>query len=165
METIEVRKEILMLQKIMFHFALMLTSNKDDANDLVQETTLKALNNAQKYTNNLNFKGWVLTIMRNTFINNYRKVVRNQTIINEKEKSISMFHDYDTNLIEENIGAQEIKAAINALPNDLRITFSMHIAGYKYHEIADELKLPIGTVKSRIHFARQKLQQQLREMA
>ena len=73
------------LQANMLNFAYMLTSNRDDAYDLLQDTTLKALDNEDKYAENTNFKGWVFTIMRNIFINNYRRVVRSATVVDRTE--------------------------------------------------------------------------------
>ena len=77
--------KLLSLQGNLLNFAYLLTSNRDDAYDLLQDTTLKALDNEDKYVENVNFKGWVFTIMRNIFINNYRKVVRSATIIRSEE--------------------------------------------------------------------------------
>ena len=73
------------LQGNMLNFAYMLTSNRDDANDLLQDTMVKALDNADKYVENTNFKGWVFTIMRNIFINNYRRIARSATVIDQTE--------------------------------------------------------------------------------
>lgn len=75
--------KLLDLQDNLLNFAYLLTSNRDDAYDLLQDTTLKALDNEDKYVENVNFKGWVFTIMRNIFINNYRKVVRSATVIDQ----------------------------------------------------------------------------------
>ena len=77
--------KLLDMQKNLLSFAYILTSNRDDAYDLLQDTTLKALDNEDKYVDNVNFKGWVFTIMRNIFINNYRKVVRSATVIDQTE--------------------------------------------------------------------------------
>ena len=73
------------LQSNMLNFAYMLTSNRDDAYDLLQDTMLKALDNQDKYVDNTNFKGWVFTIMRNIFINNYRRASRTATVIDQTE--------------------------------------------------------------------------------
>ena len=150
--------KLLDLQDNLLNFAYLLTSNRDDAYDLLQDTTLKALDNEDKYVENVNFKGWVFTIMRNIFINNYRKVVRSATVIDQTEDL------YHLNLPQESEGtvaAGEISAAINSFSDDYRIPFTMHVAGYKYNEIAEKMNLPLGTVKSRIFFARQRLQKAL----
>lgn len=152
--------KLLDLQSNLLNFAYLLTSNRDDAYDLLQDTTLKALDNEDKYVDNVNFKGWVFTIMRNIFINNYRKVVRSATIIDQTEDlyHLSLPQDSGLETPEGSMAAQEITAAINTFSDDYRIPFSMHVAGYKYNEIAEKMGLPLGTVKSRIFFARQKLQ-------
>ena len=149
------------LQSNMLNFAYMLTSNRDDAYDLLQDTTLKVLNNQEKYVENTNFKGWVFTIMRNIFINNYRRVVRSATVIDQTEDCYHLNLSQDSGLEspEGSYAASEITAAIAEFPEKYRVPFSMHVQGYKYNEIADEMGLPIGTIKSRIFFARQELQQ------
>ena len=130
------------LQANMLNFACMLTANRDDAQDLVQDTMLKALDNQDKYVDNTNFKGWVFTIMRNIFINNY----------------LNLSQDSGFETPEGSFGANEITDAINEFADEYRIPFSMHVAGYKYNEIAEKMNLPLGTIKSRIFFARKKLQ-------
>ncbi|MCC8119738.1 MAG: RNA polymerase sigma factor [Bacteroidales bacterium] len=149
------------LQSNLLNFAYMLTSNRDDAYDLLQDTTLKALNNQDKYTDNTNFKGWVFTIMRNLFINNYRRASRAATIVDTTENLYHLNLSQDSGLTapEGSYTAQEITDAINEFSDDYRIPFSMHVAGYKYNEIAAKMNLPLGTVKSRIFFARKKLQE------
>ena len=128
------RQRIVSLQTNLLNFAIQLTSNREDARDLLQETTLKALDNEDKYVDNVNFKGWIFTIMRNLFINNYRKQVRQNTVVDQTGSVLSSFsYDY-------------------------RVPFVMHVEGYKYSEISEHMGLPIGTVKSRIFFARKRLQ-------
>ena len=148
------------LQGNLLNFAMMLTSNRDDAYDLLQDTTLKALDNADKYAENTNFKGWVFTIMRNIFINNYRRVARAATVIDQTEDlyHLNLSQDSGLETPEGSFGAREITNAINAFPEEYRVPFSMHVAGYKYSEIAEKMGLPLGTVKSRIFFARKRLQ-------
>ena len=152
--------KLLDLQSNLLNFAYLLTNNRDDAYDLLQDTTLKALGNEDKYVENTNFKGWVFTIMRNIFINNYRKVVRSATIIDQTEDlyHLNLPQDSGIDTPEGSVAVKEITEAINSFSDDYRIPFSMHVAGYKYNEIADKMGLPLGTVKSRIFFARQKLQ-------
>ncbi|MDE6284043.1 MAG: RNA polymerase sigma factor [Muribaculaceae bacterium] len=156
---------LLALQSNLLNFAYMLTSNRDDAYDLLQDTTLKALDNEDKYAENTNFKGWVFTIMRNIFINNYRKVVRSATIIDQTEDlyHLNLPQDSGFETPEGSIAANEITDAINSFSDDYRIPFSMHVAGYKYNEIAEKMGLPLGTVKSRIFFARKRLQEMLKD--
>jgi len=166
MNTLLFRKKIMGIQDNMFKFAMILTANKDDAQDLLQDTTLKALDNSEKYIDNVNFKGWILTIMRNIFINNYRRIIRNQTIIDQTEDlyylNVSQDSGFDTP--ESAYTIKEINKAITSLNEDLKLPFSMYLSGYKYNEIAETLDLPLGTVKSRIFFARQELQSSLKDM-
>lgn len=166
MNSSQFQEKILGIQGNMYNFAMMLTANKDDAQDLLQDTTLKALDNQEKYVDNINFKGWVLTIMRNIFINNYRKVVRSQTIIDKTEDlyHLNLSQDSGFDTPEGAFTIKEINQAINNLNNDLKMPFSLFLAGYKYNEISEKLNLPLGTVKSRIFFARQELQKTLKGM-
>ncbi len=149
------------IQANLLNFAYMLTSNRDDAYDLLQDTTLKALDNSEKYADNTNFKAWVFTIMRNIFINNYRRSSRAATIVDTTDNlyHLNLSQDSRFESPEESYGAAEITAAINEFPEEYRVPFSMHVAGYKYNEIAEHMNLPLGTVKSRIFFARKKLQE------
>lgn len=149
------------LQSNLLNFAYMLTSNRDDAYDLLQDTTLKALDNQEKYAEGTNFKGWVFTIMRNLFINNYRRGVRSATVVDTTDNlyHLNLSQDSGIESPEDSFGASEISDAIKGFADEYRIPFSMHVAGYKYNEIAEKMNLPLGTVKSRIFFARKKLQE------
>lgn len=140
---------------------MMLTSNRDNAADLVQDTTLKALDNRDKYAEGTNFKGWVFTIMRNIFINNYRRQSRAATVVDTTDNlfHLNLSQDSGIEAPEESYGACEITDAINQFPEELRVPFQLHVTGYKYNEIAEKMNLPLGTVKSRIFFARKKLQE------
>ena len=141
-------------------FSLKLTGNNVDAEDLYQDTALRIITNADKYNPGTTFKAWAVTIMRNIFINNYRKKVRRNMIIdqtpnnyylNSGDKSVS-------NEGETNVAYSELLKMVNSLPEDFRKPFIMAFQGYKYDEIAEELGSPLGTIKSRIFFARKKLQ-------
>jgi len=151
---------LLKLQDNLLNFAYMLTSNREDAYDLLQDTTLKALDNETKYVENTNFKGWVFTIMRNIFINNYRRMARAATVVDQTENlyHLNLSQDSGIESPEGAFGAMEITDCINQLPDEYRIPFSMYVAGYRYADIAEKMELPLGTVKSRIYFARKKLQ-------
>ncbi len=156
-------KESLMeLQSKMLNFAYALTSNRDDAYDLMQDTTLKALTNEKKYAKNVNFKGWVFTIMRNIFINGYRRKTRSGVVsdVADALARIDLAQDSPGESPEDTYGVNEITQAINSFPEEYRRPFAMHVAGYKYSEIAEEMGLPLGTVKSRIYVARKRLQEQ-----
>ncbi len=160
MEATPLQNRLMGLQANLLNFAYMLTSNRDDAYDLLQDTTLKALDNREKYVDNTNFKGWVFTIMRNIFINNYRRIARSATVIDQTEDCYHLNLSQDSGLEspDGSYAAAEITSAINEFPEKYRVPFSMHVAGYKYNEIAEEMNLPLGTIKSRIFFARQELQ-------
>lgn len=165
MNALQFQKKLLSMQENMMNFALMLTANRDDAQDLMQDTTLKVLDNQEKFVDNINFKGWVLTVMRNIFINNYHKIVRTQTVV---DQSVDLYNLDVTNDsgFDSPDGAYQIKEitkAINALNEELKVPFSMFLSGYKYNEISDKLGVPLGTVKSRIFFARQELQKVLKD--
>lgn len=160
MEATTFQNRLMGLQANLLNFAYMLTSNRDDAYDLLQDTTLKALDNREKYVDNTNFKGWVFTIMSNIFINNYRRIARSATVIDQTEDCYHLNLSQDSGLEspDGSYAAAEITSAINEFPEKYRVPFSMHVAGYKYNEIAEEMNLPLGTIKSRIFFARQELQ-------
>ena len=152
---------LLGLQNNLLSFAYQLTSNREAAQDLLQDTTLKALDNEEKYVDNTNFKGWIFTIMRNIFINNYRQNVRKATVIDQTEDlyHLNISQDSGLNTPEGSIAVKEISETLNSFSDDYRIPFNMYVAGYKYNEIAEKMGLPLGTVKSRIFTARKRLQQ------
>lgn len=158
-------RDLLDVQNDLLRFAYKLTANREDANDLLQETSLKALDNEDKYTPETNFKGWVYTIMRNIFINNYRKVVRDQTFVDTTDNLYHLSQSQDSGFesTESAYDLKEMHRIVNALPTEYRIPFSMHVSGFKYREIAEKLDLPLGTVKSRIFFTRKKLQEELKD--
>jgi RNA polymerase sigma-70 factor (ECF subfamily) len=159
------KQRLLSLQGNLTNFAYQLTSNKESAMDLVQDTTLKVLDNEGKYVENVNFKGWVFTIMRNIFINNYRRRVRSATVIDSTEDfyHLNLSQESGLETPEGTFAAKEISAVIESFNDEYRVPFSMYLAGYKYNEIADHLDLPLGTVKSRIFFARKRLQKILKD--
>lgn len=159
------KNKLLGLQGNLLSFAYQLTTNHDQAHDLLQDTTLKALDNQEKYVENVNFKGWIFTIMRNIFINNYRQNVRQSTILDRTEDLYHLNISQDSGITtpDGSYAVKEISETIKSFHDDYRIPFSMYLAGYKYQEIADKMQLPLGTVKSRIFFARRKLQTILKE--
>lgn len=160
------QSKLIALQSNMLNFAYILTSNRDDAYDLVQDTMLKALDNEDKYAENVNFKGWVLTIMRNIFINGYRKSSRASVVVDRSEDLYLLNLPQDSGVAspEGSMTVKEINEVVNRFDDEYRIPFSMHLAGYKYQEIADKVGLPLGTIKSRIFFARKRLREQLRDL-
>jgi RNA polymerase sigma factor (sigma-70 family) len=155
------------IENNMQRFAMSLVYNREDAEDLLQETYLKALTYKDKFEEYTNLKAWVFTIMKNTFINNYRKSIREKTTI---DKSKDLF--YINNLKESHLmqpeaeySMIELAKAVNTLEPKFRIPFMMHIEGHKYKEIAKALNLKIGTVKSRIFFTRRRLMELFPEYA
>lgn len=159
------QNKLLGLQKNLLNFAYTLTQNSDDANDLLQDTTLKVLDSEDKYTETTNFKGWVFTIMRNLFINHYRHQKRSNIFVDTTEDNyfINMSQETSQDTPEGSMSVREITDAINSFADEYRVPFSMYIAGYKYQEIADHMNLPLGTVKSRIFMARKSLQKSMAE--
>ena len=153
------RKNLINLQSNLMNFAYQLTSDREAAADLLQDTTLKALDNEEKFTSDANFKGWVMTIMRNIFINNYRKTVRHAKIVDTTEDlyHINTSQESALETPDGSMTVKEINAILATFDEEFRVPFNMHVAGYKYSEIAEELNLPVGTVKSRIFFARKRL--------
>ncbi len=158
--------KLLGIQGNMRSFARSLTMDDFDAQDLMQDTTLKALNNREKFVENVNFKAWVLTIMRNIFINNYHKITRRQKIVDYETdlQTLPLLNEGGEFTPEGSMDLKEITRAIASLSQLLKEPFSMYVTGYKYHEIADALNIPLGTVKSRIHLARKELQESLRDL-
>jgi RNA polymerase sigma-70 factor (ECF subfamily) len=159
MTALEFNHHLTTLEGALERFAFSLTADREDARDLLQETYLKALTYREKFTDTSNLKAWVYTIMKNSFINNYRRNVRQNTTFDNTHDLYYLNNTSrsgDTNPISD-ISAAEIQAHIDSLEDEFRIPFTMHQQGYKYKEIADELNLKIGTVKSRIFFSRRKL--------
>lgn len=145
------------------NYALQLTRNSEDANDLVQETMLKAFTYHNKFAEGTNLKGWLYTIMKNSFINNYRRLVKRKTFIDTTENSfyLDSISNSTDNAGEKKFMMRDMEAAIESLPYDLKKTFTMNHKGFKYHEIAEILNIPIGTVKTRIFVARRLLRKKL----
>ena len=145
-------------------YAVSLTKDHEDAKDLYQETMMRALLNKDKYQFGTNLKAWMYTIMRNIFINDYRKRSRQQLIFDNTPNDFLLDYNQKTvsNTAEINLAMKDIAEAMDKLPNIFRIPFQMYYEGYKYNEIADQLHEPLGTIKSRIHFARKLLKEQLR---
>ncbi|HHS95584.1 MAG TPA: RNA polymerase sigma factor [Phaeodactylibacter sp.] len=161
MSTIEFEGRFIKLENLLNSFAYKLTKNVEDARDLFQETAFRAITNRDKFRPGTNFKAWVFTIMKNIFINNYRKKIKANTIIDftDNQYYINTGSVAIPNKAESNIQMKELKHIISDLDDSLRIPFMMYYEGYKYLEIAEELELPLGTVKSRIFFARKELKE------
>jgi RNA polymerase sigma-70 factor (ECF subfamily) len=152
------------LQHKLQRFAYQLTNNSEDTTDLIQETALRAIKNLDKYVDNTNFKAWMMTIMRNIFINDYRRKVK-RNIISDNTENQLLLDNYGPlayNQGESSVLMEELSGMVGQLSDDLRVPFLMHYSGYKYQEIADDMQLPLGTVKSRIFFARKALKEMIR---
>lgn len=149
MKSLSFRKDLIGVQDELLRFAYKLTTDREEANDLLQETSLKALDNEDKYTPDTNFKGWMYTIMRNIFINNYRKVVRDQTFVDQTENlyHLNLPQESGFESTERAYDLKEMHRVVNALPKEYRVPFAMHVSGFKYREIAEKLNLPLGTGK------------------
>lgn len=147
-------------------FAINLTQDSEAANDLIQETMYRALTNREKFREGTNLKAWLYTIMKNIFINGYRRRAKHKTIIDTTDNLYFLNSTHSKaitlNQSEANFMMEDITQAISGLSDDYRVPFMLHYKGYKYQEIAEDLQLPLGTVKSRIFFARKELKDQLK---
>lgn len=145
-------------------YALHFTHDTDDANDLVQDTLLKAITYYSKFKDGTNLKGWLYTIMKNTFINNYRRISKISACVikNDEISYANLLFSSSSNQGENKFISEDIHLALNSLGEEYRIPFLRYFEGFKYHEIADEFNIPIGTVKTRIHVARKLLKKQLK---
>jgi RNA polymerase sigma-70 factor, ECF subfamily len=163
MTATEFQYNLLGLQDHLMRFAYQLTADKEDAKDLVQDTFLKALKYCDKFLYESNFKAWTCTIMKNTFLNNYNRWVHHNTYSDRMKEHIFTEGPHFSNSAhpDSEYTVKEIEKAIEALDDHLKVPFKMHRDGFKYKEIADNLDLSLGTVKSRIYTTRMKLKSQL----
>jgi len=163
MSTQEYNQLLLQNSEYLRPFAVTLTKDQETAKDLLQETMFRALSNHDKYSVGTNIKAWLYTIMRNIFINNYRRKSKQNTIFDNSPNDFLL--DYNQSAVaneaESNIRIKYINASIHNLPSIFKQPFMLYFEGYKYHEIADMLQEPLGTIKSRIHFARKLLKTQI----
>lgn len=159
MPGIEFNQMLLNNAEFLKPFALTLTRDHETAKDLFQETLFRALANKDKYNVGTNIKAWLYTIMRNIFINDYRRKAKQATILDNtpNEYLINQYQGAVVNEAITSINLKEVQKAIRNLPEIFRNPFLLYFDGYKYHEIADMLGEPLGTIKSRIHFARKLL--------
>jgi len=163
MSTVDFTQMLLANAEFLRPFAVTLTRDNETAKDLFQETLFRALANKEKYNVGTNIKAWLYTIMRNVFINDYRKKARQNTIFDSTPNDFLL--DYNqtatSNTAEKTLQLKEIQASIHNLPDIFKKPFLLYFEGFKYHEIADMLKEPLGTIKSRIHFARKLLKAEI----
>ena len=163
MTTLEFNGKFSTLESILNSFAYNLTKNMEDAKDLFQETAFRALTNRDKFRPGTNFKAWTFTIMKNIFINNYRKKVNANTIMDATDNQFYINSPMVAipNKAESDIMMKELNKMVSELDESIQVPFIMHYQGFKYQEIADDLRLPLGTVKSRIFFARKELKDKI----
>lgn len=163
MTSMEFNTKLNTLTTLLHSFAYNLTKNMEDAKDLYQETAYRALFNRDKFQPDTNFKAWMFTIMKNIFINNYRKKIKANTILDTTDNQyyLNSGSHSTSNAAEGGILLKELNTMVEALDDSVRVPFTMHFEGFKYQEIADELQLPLGTVKSRIFFARKELKEKI----
>ncbi|MCA6449514.1 MAG: RNA polymerase sigma factor [Chitinophagaceae bacterium] len=163
MSTVEFNKMLLSNAEFLKPFAVTLTHDTEAAKDLIQETMYRALANQDKYHVGTNIKAWLYTIMRNIFINNYRRKAKQSTIFDStpNEYLLNLNQGAVSNEAVAGINLKEVQKAIHSLPEIFRNPFLLYFDGYKYNEIADMLGEPLGTIKSRIHFARKLLKSQI----
>src|ERR1051325_11421685 len=141
-------------------FATNLTKDSESAKDLFQETLYKALANQEKYNIGTNIKAWLYTIMRNIFINDYRRKTKQRAIFENTttdEQFVNLNQGAVATDAESNIRMKEVNQAVEQLPDIYKTPFKLYFDGYHYNEIAHSLNEPLGTIKSRIHFARKLL--------
>ena len=146
-------------------YAYSLTLNIDDANDLLQDTYLKVIQNSDYYKDDSNLKAWVYTIMKNTFINNYRRKQRSKVIVEQTEDlyHLNNYVSSPSDAADMNFYVKDINEKILAKKEEQRKPFEMFLDGFKYQEIAEVMNISIGTVKSRIFFTRKKLMEDLKD--
>jgi len=159
----EFANEVAAERKSLRQMAMQLTRNPDDSDDLVQETMLKAIRYREHFQEGTNLKGWLYTILKNSFINNYRRNIKRGTFIDTTDNTFYLDSPSQKteNRAELKFIREDLDYAISKLPDDLKSTFTKNMVGFKYHEIAEEFGIPIGTVKTRIFVARRILRKHL----
>ncbi len=163
MSTIEFNQLLISHTEGLKPYAISFTHDGQEANDLVHETLYRALRNREKYNDGTNIRAWLYTIMRNTFINSYRRRNREKKIFHNGLPGFLSDHSgaATSNPAEATLVSKEILTAVHSLPDIFRVPFTLYSEGYKYQEIADILNIALGTIKSRIHLARKSLRGQI----
>lgn len=163
MTALEFNNQLISLEDKLVNFAMKMTYNRENAMDLLQTTYLKALTHKDQYVETNNFKAWTFTIMKNSFINDYRKFKRMISVY-DRTKDLYLYdshRDMHQDVPYQGLSYDEINNAIEFLDDKYKVPFRMSVAGYEYKEIAQILQLNIGTVKSRIFLCRKKLTEML----
>jgi len=152
-------EEVVDAQKSLKSFAYKFTGNEEEAKDLLQETMLKAISYRTKFRTGTNLKAWLYTIMKNTFINKYRKSMRANVLIDTTDENyfINQAKIGNDDHPESIYNHRELRQVVERLDDTYKVPFMMYYNGFRYKEISKDLDLPIGTVKSRIFLARRKL--------
>jgi RNA polymerase sigma-70 factor (ECF subfamily) len=165
MTQMEFNSRVSRLYQPLKNFALKLTRDSENASDLTQETITKAFYNRDKFREGTNMKAWLYTIMKNIFINQYRRQSSGLIVSDDTETQyyINSHPGRDHNKGERKMIMKEITRAISSLSKNLRVPFELAFKGYRYDEIANHMQVPLGTVKIRIHNARKKLRHILRD--
>ncbi len=160
----EFQESLLAVMDSMYNFGYRLTYNREDANDLVQEAALRGYRFYHQFEKGTNFKGWILTILRNTFINQYRKKVKEPVKV-DYDILENMIGVPETRGFEEEIFGESLQESVDQLPEEMRTAIVLfYVEGLSYKEIAKVMGCPIGTVMSRLHMARQLLKKKLTEV-
>jgi RNA polymerase sigma-70 factor (ECF subfamily) len=164
MKTIEFNSMLTSHRNSLKMYALHFTHDTEDANDLVQDTLVKAITYYEKFKDGTNIKGWLYTIMKNTFINNYKKLVKINAVVQKADdiSSANLMYSSTKNQAEPKFVMDDLQSALRKLPDAYYTPFVMYFEGYRYHEIAQHMHIPIGTVKTRIHVARQLIKKHLK---
>lgn len=153
----EYEEELLKCMNSMYNLAYRMTLNKDDAADLVQDASMRGFRYFHRYERGTNFKAWILTILRNIFINQYRKKVKEPVKLNYDEIE-GFVGTPETHGAADEIFGEHVQRAIDKLPEEMRTVITLfYVDGLAYKEIAEVLKCPIGTVMSRLHIAKKSL--------
>jgi RNA polymerase sigma-70 factor (ECF subfamily) len=159
--------EIHKFEQVLRPYAINLTKSKEETEDLLQDTFFRAIANRDKFVEGTNIKAWLFTIMKNIFINNYRKNLKRSVVLDKSENGTfleNVCKDVVKNEGDRTFMRENIKKAIEGVSKDFTEPFLMYFEGFKYQEIAEQLDLPLGTVKSRIFFARKEIQSRLKKM-
>ncbi|MBK8500534.1 MAG: RNA polymerase sigma factor [Flavobacteriales bacterium] len=158
MSALEFQQQLIGLRQQLYYFALSLTRDRDNALDLLQDSLARALTFRDKFRDNTNFKAWLFTIMKNTFINGHRRNKRTRALMTSVESDHDRLKQVQEQTSTDGLTRLgEISVSLERLDPLFRDPFLLHVDGFKYNEIAETLAIPIGTVKSRIFEARQRL--------
>ncbi len=167
MNKIEFSNKVVQETGALTSYARYFTRDPENASDLVQDTLLKAFSYYNKFREGTNLQAWLYTILKNTFINYYRRKVKTNSLIVKSEtlSSSDLYMSSLYNHAEGRFVMKDIEYALSKLSEEYYYPFTMYYEGYKYHEIAEQFQIPIGTVKTRIHMARQQLKKRLKPYA